>query len=177
MKKALEVYRNKWVIERIYVVSDRIRDKVTDQTLFEERCINRIGEYLVKSNDNINNKKYIERMINEVAKSVVDRNKNEMAEYFSSLKKEDEEGEELEYEPTDFLADVESEVIEKDMVALLAEDDHRKLKVLEGWRIGNTNDKQISRTLAGTFGGKSDSHRKFIQRFRKSCREKLKTAI
>lgn len=177
MKRSLEVYKNKWLIDRIYFTSDKIRGKVVDQTLFEERCINRVGEYLLKDVNNIKNFNYIMRMINEVACSVINRNKNEHAEYFSSLKKDDDEGGEIEFEPEDDLTDVESEVIEKDMVALLAQNDHKKLKVLEGWQVGNTNDKQISRTLARTFGGKSESHRKFIQRFRDSCRNKLNTAI
>jgi len=177
MKRSLEVYKNKWLIDRIYFTSDKIRGKVVDQTLFEERCINRVGEYLLKDVNNIKNFNYIMRMINEVACSVINRNKNEHAEYFSSLTKYDDGGGEIEFEPDDDLTDVESEVIEKDMVALLAQNDHKKLKVLEGWQIGNTNDKQISRTLARTFGGKSESHRKFIQRFRDSCRNKLNTAI
>ena len=177
MKNNLIVYENGWIIQRIYEVSDRIRDKLTDQTLFEERCIKRITDYLLICETNKRNKRYIERLINEVASAVIERNRNEYAELFSELSTESEEDKEMEYEPIDVLADVESEVIKRETVTLLAENDCRRLTVLEGWAIGNTNDNQISRALARTYGGNPESHRKFIQRFRLRCREQMSAAI
>src|SRR5690625_4541972 len=176
MKNNLIVYENRWIIEEIYSVTDRIRNKVTDTTLFEERVINRISEYLHKKEANKKNSRYIIRMINEVARSVVNRNKNEHAQTFSELTTVDCDGESIEFEPIDVLANVESDVIAKEMAALLAQDDRRKT-VVEAWTDGNTNTKSISRTLARTFGGNVESHRKFVQRFRNECHALLDVAI
>lgn len=175
-ERTLVVYENRWIIEMIYRTSDNVRDKLTDQTLFEERCIKRISKYLNLSKGNVNNKRYINRLIHEVASAVIKRNKNEHARIFTEMSTEDGDGSEIAFEPEDVLTDVESEVITKETIALLTQDDRSK-KVLEAWSIGNTNNTEISRMLTHTLGGKTESHRKFIQRFERDCREKLATAI
>jgi|SRR5699024_2369340 len=177
MENKTIVYEIGWILERIYTVSDRVRNKLTDQSLFEERCIERVANYLNVCESHRRNKRYIERLINEVASAVLTRNRNEHAEIFSELSKKDEDGEELEFEPEDVLADVEKEVMAKEMTALLAQDDHRKKEILGYWAIGNTNNAYISRSLARTFGGNAESHRKAINRFRKECHEYLNVAI
>ncbi|MGE7271407.1 hypothetical protein ACQKK5_08105 [Brevibacillus panacihumi] len=73
----------------------------------------------------------------------------------------------------DVLADVEGEVITKEMVALLAQGDPKKEKVLLEWLSGNTNDSNIAQMLAHLYGGKEDSHRQAIKRFRKHCQTVL----
>lgn len=176
MENILVVYENDWILERVYTVSDRIRGRITDQTLFEERCIKRVADYIAVKEENIRNRRYIEKLINEVASAVIGRNKNEHATIFSELSTEDDEEDEIEFEVEDVLADVESEVMVKEMTALLAQDDHSKKLILGYWTMGNTNNAYISRSLARTKGGNEESHRKAIQRFRKSCRELL-TAI
>lgn len=175
----LIIYETSWIINRIYSVSDSIRGLVTDQTLFEERCITRIGEYLSKDFTRTRHRRYIERMIGEVATSVIERNKNEYAELFSTLsaEQEDGEGQEIEFEPVDVLANVESEVIRNETIALLAEGDCKKSMVLQSWADGNGNVMEISRSLARSFGGNIESHRKSVSRFRTECRNRLATAI
>src|SRR5690625_7828477 len=101
INKNLIVYKNEWILEEIYKVSDRIHNQVTDSTLFEERSIRRVAEYLHREIDNIKNRRYIIRIINEVASSVIERNKNEHAQLFSELTSEDEDGSEIEFEPID----------------------------------------------------------------------------
>lgn len=176
----LIVYESSWVIDRIYEVSDSIRERLTDQTLFEERCITRVGSYLKGDPTRINHKRYIERLIGEVASSVMERNRNEHAELFSTLTAEQgdqEDGDEIEFEPEDVLANVESEVIQKETIELLAENDRRKKKILESWSLGNANGSQISRSLARSLGGDETAHRRYIQRFRNACRDTLSQAI
>src|SRR5690554_3047613 len=177
MKNILIVYKNEWILNAVYETSDRIRGKVTDQTLFEERAIKRVGEYLLQNKENRRNKRYIIRIINEVAKSVVERNKNEQSTLLTELIYTNEDGEEVEFEPVDVLADVESEVLKKETIDLLAKGDRRKKLIVECWSNGNDNASQISRVLAHSFGGNTESHRKFVQRFQKLCREELSTAI
>ena len=171
MKSSLVVYENNRILEKIYEVSDSIRDKLVDQTLFEERSIKRVGEYLLKDEKNIHNKRYINRIIYEVAKSVLERNKKEYSQLFVEFKTENEDGDEVEFDPKDVLADVESEIIAKEMTALLAQGDHRKKVILGSWMDGNDNNSEISRLLAQSVGGNTESHRKYIQRFRNDCYE------
>lgn len=178
MKNNLIVYENDWILERIYEVSDRIRDKLVDQTLFEERCIKRVSGYLSICETNKRNRRYIERLINEVASAVIERNRNEHTSLFSALIiTEGDEGEEVEFEPQDVLANVEEEVLAKETATLLAQDDCRDKMILRYWLIGNTNSAYISRSLARTFGGNDKSHRVYVHRFRESCRKHLETAI
>ena len=180
----LLVYELKWVLNVIYEVSDRIRGRLTDQTKYEERAINRVGRYLAIDKRNRYNKQYIIKLIEEVASSVIDRNKNEHYDLFTDLSEQDEETYEMiEYEPLDEMtasdyrySEVEDEVIAKKTAALLAQD-NRRMKIIKAWLIGNTNTSDISRTLARSLGGNVEGHRKFIQRFEKECRERLSTAI
>lgn len=171
------VYENERIINKIYEVSDRIRGRVVDQTKFESRCINAVGKYLMGGNDRAKNFRYIKDMIIKEATAALERNKKEMAEVFSTLSTEGEDGEEIDFEPVDVLADVESEVMAKETATLLAEDDCKRKMVLQSWADGNDNTTLVSRMLAHTYGGNASAHRKFIQRFRTGCREKLQAAI
>lgn len=172
----LAVYSNSWIINYIYSVSDKIRNKVIDQTRFEERCIKKVARYLSAGDTNISNKRFIASMIRKEAHDYVSWCKKEAYELLADLTFEDEDGNVTEYEPPDMLGNVEAEVIAREMTVLLGKDGRRKL-ILEAWSYGNTNDLLISVALGRTLGGNKESHRKFIQRFRKECREQLSAII
>lgn len=70
--------------------------------------------------------------------------------------------------------DVEDDVMFKERVALLAQGNSKKETILLQWSRG-AEDKSISELLAQLFGGKAESHRKFIQRYRTECRDRLLT--
>src|SRR5690625_1545173 len=114
-------------------------------------------------------------LIGRKVKEAEESFRKEESTLFSGMTSETSEGE-IEFEPLDVLTNVESEVLTKETIALLTQDDRSK-KILEAWSIGNTNNTEISRMLTHTLGGKTESHRKFIQRYEKDCREKLATAI
>jgi|SRR5699024_2653490 len=181
MENSLIVYQNKWIIEKVYRVSDRLSRKVTDTTMFEDRSIKRVGEYLRQNVDNVHNKQYIIKLINEVASAAIARNSNEEAQRFSELTYESEEGDETAFEPLDDFtyekgfgeSVVESEFNAKETADLLAQDDRRKLLIIEQWLYGNDNNSDISRVLADSLGGNPDSYRRYIHRFRDECRELL----
>lgn len=173
MDKILAVYENEWILQKIYEVSDRIRTKVADQTKFEDRCMKRIGEYILKGDDKKRNKNYIVKLINEVAKTVIKRNKKEYVTLISELTREDDEGNKIKFEPIDVITDVESEVMKKETIALLAQGDPKKAAILAMWALGNTNNSYISRTLACSFGGNPESYRKIVRNFRKDCQKIL----
>lgn len=166
------------VVEIVQNVSESIWHRLPDVTVFEHFCYVEIGKAIAHGNISS-----IEGFAGYIARRAAARHLKrtgyESPKMFSEMASENrEDEEEVEYEPIDVLADVESEVINKETVTLLAEGDCRRKKVLEGWALGNTNDSQISRSLARSFGGNADSHRKFVQRFRTSCQDKLRaTAV
>src|SRR5690625_3965587 len=170
MKDSLIVYEEDWIIRIIYETSDKIRTSAIDQTHFEERCIKRIARYLKEDRNRLKNKRYIKSMVKREASDYIKWCRKEEASMFSEIDLTDDE-EDLEFDPMDVLANVESEVIAKEMTALLAQGDHRKKVILGYWTIGNTNHALISRLLAQTMGGDKETHRKAINRFRKDCHE------
>lgn len=71
-------------------------------------------------------------------------------------------------------SDTEQDVIFKDRVTLLAQGNPKKETILLQWSRG-AEDKSISELLAQLYGGKAESHRKFVQRFKTECRSRLAT--
>lgn len=177
MKDIELVYKIGWIIEMVYRESDRLIDKIADTTIFEDRAIKDVGQYLGQAEDNQKNKRHIAYLIKRKVWEAENTYRKEEYTNFSNLAYTDSDGEEVEYEPQDVLANVESEVIKKETIVLLAEDDRRKKEVLESWSLGNTNTAQISRSLARSLGGNEAAHRKFVQRFQNACQEQLSQAI
>lgn len=173
------VYENGWIIDRIYEESDKLLHRITNPGLFEDRCIKDVAQYLNASKQNRKNKNHIIYLIKRKAAEAVEIFKQETYTNFSDLtnQRDDAESEEIDFEPKDVLANVESTVINKETADLLAQDDCRRKKIIEFWTDGNTNSKFISRTLASSFGGNEESHRKYIQRFRQSCREQIREQL
>lgn len=176
MKEIELVYEIEWILNTIYKESDRLLDKITDTLTFEERTFKDVGQYLSESKENCNNKRHIIYLIKRKVWEAENRYKREDYINFSSLDKEGGD-DEIDFEPVDILTDVESEVIQKETAALLTQDDRRKEKIIRHWAIGNTNSAHISRSLTRSYGGNEEAHRKYIQRFRQSCREQLSAAI
>jgi len=166
------VYEIPWLIERIYRESDKLLRSITEPSRFEERCIQDIGEYLLKNGNNIANKRYLIRMVKRKAEEARRMFKQEESDYYQGIIAVNDDGDEIEYEPIDELGSVESEAMVNEMTALLGKDGRCKA-ILKAWTIGNTNDRQVSGALGRAFGGNPESHRKFIQRFRNESREQL----
>ena len=178
MKNAMLVYEMDWLIQRVYRESDKLLTKISDTARFEERCIEALGDYLSLKKENRKHKKHLLVIISRKVGEALNSFRKEESVTFSDVSPEpDEDGDEMEFEPEDVLANVEGEVVTKEMTALLAQDDHRKKVILGNWVEGNTNYADISRSLARSFGGNRESHRKYIQRFRKECHEALAVAI
>lgn len=177
MEKDALVYEIDWLLDYIYKESDKLIHKITDTTRFEDRCIKEIGEYLSIDDSNKHKRRYLIRLVNRKVKEALDNFRQEESELFTELSSYNKEEDEMEFEPEDVLADVESEVIAKEMTALLAQGDHLLEEIVGYWAIGNTNNASISRSLARTFGGNAESHRRRINRFRHDCRKHLSAAV
>lgn len=65
----------------------------------------------------------------------------------------------------------------RDKVARLAAGDPRNSTILTAWSKGLYCDTELAARLSDLFGGKSESHRKKIQRFRIECQTALAGAI
>src|SRR5699024_6440397 len=174
MKEQIKVCcEHEWVLKEIERVSNKYLTKLTDPRKIEDRCISKIGKYLLVSKEHPKHTAYIKKSIEKECYDAVGKYKTEESIRFSELTENNDYEEEIELEPEDVLSSVEDEVITKEMAALLAQDDRRKKVILGSWLDGNRNNASISRLLAQTFGGTVEAHRKFINRFRKDCYEYL----
>lgn len=157
--------------------SDAMWYKVKDVTAFEQECHHRLARALEEL-PNLTFS-YTTRLVKRTAGDHVKNRSYGRKQLFSldALAGENEEGSNQEFPLHDVLADVESEVIVKEIAVLLAEDDQRKLATLNFWKDGLNNDSRISELLAYRFGGNAKSHRIFVQRFRSHCQKQLATAV
>ncbi|WP_213528742.1 hypothetical protein [Paenibacillus cisolokensis] len=86
---------------------------------------------------------------------------------------EDEVDEAEEIEIIDDLAVVDDEMITKERITALAGGDPRRLAILNAWTYDGFNDSQTASLLAQRYGGNTESHRKYVARFRTACRAAL----
>ena len=177
MKRQEECYKHEWILHEARFAISRNESMVTNTDKLENNIMNRVGKYLSEDKLRIKNRRYIRRLIYQEIKMALLRFRKEESVHFSAIQFENLDGETVEYEPASTLASVESGIELKETIELLAQNDRRRELILNAWANGYTDDREISGTLASTLGGKSESHRKFIQRFKIDCREKLATAI
>lgn len=77
----------------------------------------------------------------------------------------------------DDLAVVDETLLLNERITGLAAGDPRKLAILNSWLDPEYNDSKTANLLAQTSGGKAESHRKFIGRFRTECQKALANAV
>lgn len=179
MQEQKIVYEIPWLINLIQMECGRTCVVRTD--LLEARVIEAIGKYLLEGEHRKRNKRFLRRLVFEKVITWSKLYKREEVVYFSDMALDDEEGNKEEFEPEDVLANIEGmlelEEKQKEMVTLLAQNDHRRKLILTAWTKGFTNNLELSGILADTLGGKSESHRKFIQRFENEVAELSAQAI
>lgn len=73
----------------------------------------------------------------------------------------------------DDLAVIDSQLIVKEEIALLAEGNLKRRFILKQWTYGENNDTNIARLLAQYCEGEVSTHIKYVQRFRARCRKAL----
>lgn len=83
-------------------------------------------------------------------------------------------GEAIEVE--DDLAVIDDSYLVNEKIAFLAEGDSRKEMILKSWSDGFYNESELATLLTQRFGGNTESQRKFIRRFKKTCRKRLLVA-
>lgn len=164
----------------IYINIIREVDKHSNLISCSDRVINkvirRINRFFEKGRGTPNSFRAIQRIIRqEIHAAFFEKKKEHDAYVFSSMLVTNDYGESVEFEPKDLLAQGGETVLKNislnEKIARLATDD-RELVTLSSWAKG-LNDSQVSETLARHFGGKSESHRKFVRRFKVRCQERL----
>ncbi|PAE24022.1 hypothetical protein [Bacillus sp. 7894-2] len=113
----------------------------------------------------------VKTIISQSKARFIRRNSRKKDNYVSMVALEGNGDEDLGYQ---FEADGRTEdyVMFKERVTLLAQGNPKKETILLQWSRG-AEDKSISELLAQLYGGKAESHRKFIQRFKTDCKELL----
>jgi len=167
------------VVNLVNEASERVWHKVTDATSFEHTCYRNIGE-AIRNNPVKSIGGLATYIIRRAEAWHVKHRGREPVESIESLAGLDDDGNLLVYEIEDVLANVERRVIgsirHKEIVTLLAEGDDLKGEILNAWTNGYTNDTELSRVLANSFGKNSSGIRRDIQRFKKACKKRLSAA-
>lgn len=155
----------------IHRLSERNRNLIRSQAEFEEDCFKRVREAVDtyepgRGSFSSHVQAKIYERLNRWKKRHLDRSR--CLEVISITNRE---GVDLEFE--DDLAVVDSSYSLNERIAILADGDSRKLAILSEWTNPDPNDSNIAKLLAQRHGGNSESHRKFINRFRTRCQQAL----
>lgn len=167
------IYRDKSVLRYVHDKVEEVSHLITNIEALESSIYSQLVKYYKTTSTR--SIKRIKFLIDREIALARKRYGIQDVTMFSDLSVINDFGESLEFEPADLLAQGSETVLEnislKEKIACLAADD-RELVTLNAWAYGY-NDSQVSETLARHFGGKSESHRKFVQRFKVKCQRKL----
>ncbi|QIG62568.1 hypothetical protein [Sporosarcina phage Lietuvens] len=174
MQKQVVVYENRWLLNLIQNKVSQVAHVITRTDKLENTIISSVGGYLLISPDNIKHKKYLNYLIDREIKRAKERYGTQEAGYLIDVAKSLDNGDEMEYDPEDVLANINSMHLEiKETITLLARSDRRKELILTLWADGCTDASKLSSILADTIGGKPETHRKSILRFKKESKAAL----
>lgn len=172
MDNLIIVYENASVMSYLRKKVDDVSSIITDVDKLETRIYAQLADYFSRGKISY---KRAQRLIDREVSQALKQFGTQKAIAFSELSKGNDFGESVEFEPEDLLAQGGETAVENislnEKIARLATDD-REMVTLNAWANG-LNDKQVSTTLASRFGGNSESHRKFVQRFKAKCQRKL----
>jgi DNA-directed RNA polymerase specialized sigma subunit len=157
------------LIERTSLEIERLTD---DATKFDCRMIYKLKKLIekfdaTKGHDFLSSAK---ALITQEKSDFMKRRKRKREDVsMSALEGESEEDLGYQFESKE---NTEHDVLFKERVTLLAQGNPKRQMVLIQWSKG-ADDKSISVMLAHHFGGKAESHRKFVTRFKTECRDRL----
>lgn len=166
------VYQKPWVLGYVRQKVDEISHVITDIDKLETRIYKQLSDYFSRGKTSY---KRVQYLVNREIDLALKQFGTQNIVVFSDLTKRNDFGESMEFEPEDLLAQGGETVIENislsEEIARLAADD-RELFTLNAWANG-FSDPQVYTTLARHFGGNQESHRKFVQRFKVKCQERI----
>lgn len=158
-------------------LSEKNRNRVRAQDALEEQCFKQVRA-AIKTYDPSRGsfKKHVEANIYKRLYFYIKRN-SERTKEMETVSLVTKEGIEIDVE--DVLARVDNEVnvYANEKIALLAKGDPRNLAILKSWTYHDNSDSHTADSLARDFGGKAESQRKYITRFKSQCRTTLASAV
>lgn len=171
MESMTIVYRDKAVMNYLRRKVDEVAHIITDTDKLESRIYSQLADYFSRESVSF---RRAQRLINREIDLAFKQFGLQRVVMFSGLSVSTDFGESIEFEPEDVLAHgkrVIESITFNEKIARLATDDRERI-TLNAWANG-FNDMEVSKTLASHFGGNSESHRKFVQRFKAKCQRKL----
>lgn len=174
LKTLEQIYRDSGTINYIHKVVDEVSGYIENTEKLEENIFSQLVKYF--EHEVHRSWKRIKYLIDREVKKARERFGMNL-KLFSELSTKNEEGSELTFDPEDELALISRKVEAKEdikKVISLATDDRKKI-ALNGLMDGDTVTK-VSETLQRLYGGNSETHRKFITRFKKDCRNAVNVA-
>lgn len=163
--------------ELILKLSESNRNRVRAQEAFEDQCFKRVRD-AIRTYDPTRGsfRKHVEAKIYERLWVYVKRN-SERTQKMTVVSLTTDEG--IEIDPEDKLALVDNavNVYANEKIALLAKGDPRNLAILKSWTYYDNSDSSTADSLARDFGGKAESQRKYITRFKSHCRTTLASVV
>jgi hypothetical protein len=167
----------KWHFSSIvYEISERNRNKLRNTANFEEGCFQRIETAVLLLNSD---KSSLETIVDRSIKRYLERETKKYKKQCRGVAidyqfyRRDDEGNEVFPEIDDKLALVEENLLFKEKIAPLAGGDPKKVMILNQWTRGNLIDSSIATLLAQQYGGKAESYRRYVTRFKKECSKAL----
>lgn len=177
MENLIKVYENPSVVREIRRQVDRASSIIVNTEKLENQIYKQLGNYY-RECENISFLR-IQYLIGREIKKAKKKFRTQNNISFGDLTSTDFGGsDEREFEPKDVLADVDTlvesklavEEIKKALSSLATTERDTIIlnEICEGCK-----DTHIAKTLASLFGGKMDTHRRYVIRFRTKCKDKL----
>ena len=162
------IYEDTKTIQYIRRVVESVSHRIENTERLEENIFEQLVKYY--SHEKHRSWLRIKYLIDREVKKARQRFEKFTQVSFSELSRRDGEGEEMQFDREDELALITRKLEGKDDIKKIVSlaTDERKALALKGLFDGVTV-VQISKTLARRYGGKSESHRKLINRFKTDC--------
>lgn len=159
----------------IIMLSDVNRNKISSQESFETQCFKLVEDKVLRYNPDKDNLEWIIRVsfykrLKRSKDRFITKSKGAVFNTLPSLMDGDGNEEDI---LEDDLAIIDEEVLLNERITSLAAGDPVNLAILSSWIDKSYNDSETAKTLACIYGGKSESYRKSIQRFRSRCQKAL----
>ncbi|MMZ45525.1 hypothetical protein D1872_71260 [compost metagenome] len=162
----------------IHRMSDANRNKLTSQSRFEDECFEIIEDTVRRFDPDKGDLpqlivNFIKRRLGRsVKRHLIKTRENVVIPLVANT---DSEGY-AEYDIKDDLAIVDGNIMLNERITGLAAGDLRKLAILKSWTEPEYCESDTALLLAKQLGGKPESHRKAITRFRSECQKTLACA-
>ncbi|MDQ0168714.1 hypothetical protein J2T19_000151 [Paenibacillus tundrae] len=164
----------------IHQMSEYNRNRL-NQADFEDECFKIIEETVMRFEAEKGDLpqlvvNFIKRRLGRTTKRYSTKTKADEYVTVSMVHNENTDGY-MEFEIQDDLAIVDKDLMYNERITGLAAGDSKKLAILKAWSEPGHSVTATAQELALLFGGKAESHRKSITRFRSDCQKALACAI